>query len=328
MNQDILLVVIFIATVTVIGLIFVAMSASKNAGEETRNRLGKIKARFSDKPSARSAPSERSIMLNHEGSALDRLVKDLIPRPAELRARLARTGKNISMGKYAIINAVLFIATAVIMMLVVGMPVAFSILLSFAIGISLPHIALNRMAASRIHAFNSLFPDAIDLIVRGLKSGLPITESIKNVAAEIPDPVGVEFQQMTDAMRLGQTMEQTMWDAAERVDTPDFKFFVICLSVQKETGGNLAETLHNLGDILRKRQQMKLKIKAMSSEGKASAIIVGAMPFVMFLMILSINYDYASTLFTDPRAIVISVGALIWLALGGFIMSKMVSFEI
>ena len=131
-----------------------------------------------------------------------------------------------------------------------------------------------------------------------------------------------------DQIRLGKNLDEALEETAQRIDSPEFKFFVISLAIQRETGGNLAETLSKLSDLLRRRQQMKLKIKAMASEGKASAYIVGALPFVMFFMLLLINYNYTSVLFTDQRAIYIALGGLVWMSIGGFIMKQMISFEI
>ncbi len=122
-------------------------------------------------------------------------------------------------------------------------------------------------------------------MVRGLRSGLPITETLGIVAGEIQGPVGLEFRLVSDKMKIGRTMEAALQDTADRLGTPEFQFFVITLAIQRETGGNLAETLSNLADVLRKRGQMKLKIKAMSSELKASAYIVGSLPFVVFTLV-------------------------------------------
>jgi tight adherence protein B len=180
----------------------------------------------------------------------------------------------------------------------------------------------------RLNKFTSLFPEAIDLIVRGLKSGLPVSESIRTVGAEVPDPIGVEFRTVSDAVSLGQSLEEALWDAAKRLDTPEFKFFVVSLSIQRETGGNLAETLGNLADILRRRRQMRLKIKAMSSEARASAYILGSLPFVVFAAIMMINPGYAFQLFEDPRGhVLLGLGAAS-LVTGALVMAKMIRFEI
>src|SRR5947208_2315857 len=129
-------------------------------------------------------------------------------------------------------------------------------------------------------------------------------------------------------MRLGRTMQAALQDTAARLATAEFQFFVITLAIQRETGGNLAETLSNLADVLRKRAQMKLKIRAMSSESKASAYIVGSLPFIVFTLVWMINPHYMGGFFTDQRLIVAGLGGMVWMGLGAFIMAKMCNFEI
>jgi tight adherence protein B len=164
--------------------------------------------------------------------------------------------------------------------------------------------------------------------VRGLRSGLPVTESIRTIGTEVPDPIGVEFRTVTDGVGLGQSLEEALWDAAKRLDTPEFKFFVVSLSIQRETGGNLAETLSNLADILRRRRQMRLKIKAMSSEARASAYILASLPFIVFGAITIFNPGYSMQLFEDPRGHVLVAAGLTSLVVGVLVMAKMIRFEI
>jgi tight adherence protein B len=164
--------------------------------------------------------------------------------------------------------------------------------------------------------------------VRGLRSGLPVAETLGVVAQEVPGPVGEEFKAVVERIKIGRTMEESLQVAADKLGTAEFQFFVITLAIQRETGGNLAETLSNLADVLRKRAQMKLKIRAMSSESKASAYIVGALPFIVFGMIWWINPEYIGDFFIDERLIVTGLGGLVWMGIGVFIMAKMVSFEI
>jgi tight adherence protein B len=165
-------------------------------------------------------------------------------------------------------------------------------------------------------------------MVRGLRSGLPISETLGIVGKELPGAVGAEFQFVSDKMRIGRTMDEALQDAADRLNVPEFQFFCISLAIQRETGGNLAETLSNLADVLRKRSQMKLKIRAMSSESKASAYIVGSLPFIVFGLLYTMNPGYIGDFFTDERLMVIGIGGLIWMGIGVGIMAKMVSFEI
>jgi tight adherence protein B len=189
-------------------------------------------------------------------------------------------------------------------------------------------MVVSRLIKKRLVKFTNLFPEAIELIVRGLKSGLPVQESIQVVGNEIADPVGVEFREISDALKIGQTIEEAMWEASRRLDTPEFKFFVISLVIQRETGGNLTETLGNLSDILRKRKQMKLKIKAMSSEARASALIIGALPFAMFGILFLMNPAYVSQLFQETRGLMLLGVGGVSMSIGFFVMGKMIRFEI
>ena len=191
-----------------------------------------------------------------------------------------------------------------------------------------PHMLVKFLIGRRMKAFTAEFPQAIDLIVRGLKSGLPVPASIRTVASEIRPPVGTEFGIVSDRLRIGQTLEEALQLAATRIPTPEFNFFVTSLGVQRETGGNLAETLENLSTVLRERRQMKLKIKAMSSEAKASALILGSLPFVMFGIMLCINPGYVLQLFDDPRGLMMVAFGFGCLGVGTLVMAKMVRFEI
>src|SRR5207302_8500851 len=184
------------------------------------------------------------------------------------------------------------------------------------------------MVTRRINKLNTNFPGAIELMVRGLRSGLPITETLGIVASEIRGPVGIEFRMVSDKMKIGRTMEAALQDTAARLGTAEFQFFVITLAIQRDTGGNLAETLSNLADVLRKRAQMMLKIRAMSSESKASAYIVGSLPFVVFTLVWMINPGYMGGFFADPRLEVAGIGGIVWMGIGAAIMAKMVNFEI
>jgi tight adherence protein B len=184
------------------------------------------------------------------------------------------------------------------------------------------------MISRRQNQFTERFPEGLDIIVRGLRAGLPISESIVNARSEVPEPVKTVYGQIADGVNLGQNLDDAIGDAAKVLDTPELKFFAVSLSVQRETGGNLAETLANLAEILRRRRQMKLKVKAMSSEARASAYILGSLPFIMFGLIFFVNTGYAMELFTDPRGMVMVGVGLFMMTIGVVIMMKMVNFEI
>ena len=262
-----------------------------------------------------------------QNSKMDLAVGRILPNPAQLAKRLAMTGKSWTVGQYGMAS----VAVAVVvggLASAKGLPLLLAALLGLFVGVGLPHLVVGFTIGRRVGKFNAKFPDAIELLVRGLRSGLPISETIGVVGQEVPGPVGEEFRSIADKMKIGRSMDAALQDTADRLGTPEFQFFVITIAIQRETGGNLAETLANLADVLRKRGQMKLKIRAMSSESKASAYIIGVLPFGVFTMLYNINPGYTGQFFIDERLIAIGLGGLVWMAIGAGIMAKMIRFEI
>lgn len=259
---------------------------------------------------------------------IDFLIKHTLPNPDKMRLRLAATGKNISIGEYCMINVLAILVAYLVFAYVVHWirPVAF--FMGIAVGLYLPHMITGRMGRKRIMKFLGTFPEAIDTICRGLRSGLPITETIATVGHELPDPIGIEFTRISDGVRMGRSLEESMWEVSKRLDTPEYRFFIIALAIQRETGGNLAETLGNLADLLRKRRQLKLKIRAMSSEARASAMIIGSLPFLMFALLYFVNTEYIMILLNDIRGKIMLAGGLGWLSIGVMVMKQMINFEI
>ncbi len=256
-------------------LAFMAISGP-SASKNVKRRVELIKERHGDAITGNAQAQIRKLFADRGGGKIEGFASTLIPKPALLRIRLEQTGKNITLGKYALV-CIGIIALVVVGLTLRGAPFILSLMLGLFFGVGGPHFVIGRMIKSRINKFNTNFPDAIELMVRGLRSGLPITETLGIVASEIKGPVGVEFRMAVDKMKIGRTMEAALQETADRLGTAEFQFFVITLAIQRETGGNLAETLSNLADVLRKRAQMKLKIRAMSSESKASAYIVGSL---------------------------------------------------
>ena len=298
-----------------------------SAGKAVKRRLELLKERHADGVLAASAQAQIRKLMAQRQSRAEGIASTLIPRPALLRKRLEQTGKQISLARYGLMSVGLGIVI-MITLLLKGAPFLLAFFFGAFAGFGLPHFIVGRLIKRRIAKFTVNFPDAIELMVRGLRSGLPITETLGIVAAELAGPVGVEFRGVSDKMRIGRTMEAALQETADRLQTAEFQFFVITLAIQRETGGNLAETLSNLADVLRKRAQMKLKIRAMSSESKASAYIVGSLPFIVFLLVYMANPTYISGFFIDERLMIAGLGGLLWMSIGVFIMAKMVNFEI
>lgn len=324
------MIFIIIVTVGVLGALLLGSRAisAPSPRKAFKRRMELIKERHSEGGVlAANAQAQIRKLMAARASRVDSWASTLMPKPEMMKRRLDQTGKDITLGKYAMasLGIALFVAA---LLLIKGMPFLLALFVGLFVGVAVPHFAIGFLIKQRVNQFNSNFPDAIELMVRGLRSGLPITETLGIVAGEITGPVGIEFRAVADKMKIGRTMEAALQETSDRLGTAEFQFFVITLAIQRETGGNLAETLSNLADVLRKRSQMKLKIKAMSSESKASAYIVGSLPFIVFTLVWMVNQHYMSGFFTDQRLIVAGLGGLCWMSIGVFIMAKMVSFEI
>ena len=317
---------LLIAT-AIFGAIVIAYSALTGPDVATaqKRRLEGLRYRHSDSTDAKvesqlkkaiASRKPKTYKVAGSGSQLDALAM-----------RLDRTGRDFSVSQYLYASLGLAIVVTVLVFLQSG-----ALLMAMGVGLLLgagiPHLVIGFMIRKRTAEFNSKFPDGIELLVRGLRSGLPVTETLGVVAQEVPGPVGIEFKGIVERIKIGKTMEDSLQETADRLGIPEFNFFCITLAIQRETGGNLAETLSNLADVLRKRSQMKLKVKAMSSESKASAYIVGSLPFIVFGLIYWINPSYLGSFFTDDRLIVVGLGGLVWMGIGVAIMAKMVNFEI
>lgn len=321
-----LVIGIFLIVLALSGLVFGVFYVFSEKQQIARSRLTKMRQKYAV---TGKAGQTRSVFAETTNvTTIEQMFRQVLPNIEIIKLRLARTGRKLTIVHYGLMILTFGLLSGMVFLVLFGVNIIISILMGVIVGAFLPHLIINGMIKKRILSFISLFPDALDLIVRGLRSGLPITESMNSVASEVDDPVGGEFRRVMDQIRLGINLDEALEETAQRIDSPEFKFFVISLAIQRETGGNLAETLSKLSDLLRRRQQMKLKIKAMASEGKASAYIVGALPFVMFFMLLLINYNYTSVLFTDQRATYIALGGLVWMSIGGFIMKQMINFEI
>lgn len=321
---------IFSLLLTAVGLMALmmlgyAIIAAPSPAKESQRRLQAVRYRHSsntkDKVEAqlRKAVAARKPRLHQIAGSNSRI--------EALVLRLRRTGMPWTLTQYLYASLGIALIVTMLVYLKSGAP-----LLALAVGVvagaGIPHLVVSIFIKRRASGFTVKFPDAIELLVRGLRSGLPVTETLGVVASEVPGPVGEEFKLITERIKIGRTMEDALQETADNLNMPEFSFFCITLAIQRETGGNLAETLANLADVLRKRSQMKLKIKAMSSESKASAYIVGALPFLVFIMIWWINPEYLGGFFTDDRLIITGLGGLVWMSIGAFVMAKMVSFEI
>lgn len=243
-----------------------------------------------------------------------------------LRTRIEQTGLPISVKMFWFLS-VAFALVVALLVLAAGFGGLLSVGAGFVAGIGVPRWLLAFLKRRRLNKFLDEFANAIDVVVRGIKAGLPVNDSFRVVAQEAPDPVGPEFESLVEGQRVGIPLDQGLERMYERIPLAEVNFLAIVITIQQRTGGNLAEALTNLSTVLRDRKKMKGKIRAMSQEAKASAAIIGALPIVVMVLIYVTSPDYISLLWTERLGQVMLVGCGIWMTMGILVMRKMINFD-
>jgi len=260
------------------------------------------------------------------------LLKDLEKQQVEqkkritLRRRLEWAGLGIEPRTYWMLSATAALVAISVCMLTRQSLIA-TALVALPVGLGLPRWILSFLKGRREKAFTSEFANAIDVIVRSVKSGLPTNEALKIVAREIPDPVGSEFNKLNEGLKVGVTLEQGLKKMFDNMPTAEVSFFGIVMTIQQKSGGNLSEALSNLAFVLRDRKRLQGKIRAMSSEAKASAMIIGSLPPVVMGLVYMTSPQYISLLFTERMGNLMLAGCVVWMSVGIFVMKKMISFK-
>jgi tight adherence protein B len=243
-----------------------------------------------------------------------------------LASRLTQAGLDWTPRKFWIASGILAAFAFAVVMLAGGGPLG-AIGMAFAAGFGLPRWILGFLKKRREKAFLRALPDAVDVIVRGIKAGLPLFESIKVVAADSPEPLRSEFLAIIETQAIGMPLGEACGRLFERMPVPEANFFGIVIAIQQKSGGNLSEALGNLSKVLRDRKKMAEKIQAMSMEAKASAGIIGALPPIVMLLVYLTTPDYISLLWTHPTGQLMLVGCAIWMSAGIMVMKKMINFD-
>jgi tight adherence protein B len=278
-------------------------------------------------PAARQVEkSQRSRREQVETSLKDLETRRRKERKLPLSNRLTQAGLNWSTRKFMILSGVLA-AVCFLMALALGGRLLAAAGLAFAAGFGLPRWGLNFLKTRREKKFLRALPDAVDVIVRGIKAGLPLFESIKVVAADAPEPLKGEFIAIIETQAIGMPLGDACARLFERMPVPEANFFGIVIAIQQKSGGNLSEALGNLSKVLRDRKKMAEKIQAMSMEAKASAGIIGSLPPLVMLLVYLSTPDYIALLWTHPIGQLMLVGCAIWMSIGIFVMKKMINFD-
>ncbi|MBN8978556.1 MAG: type II secretion system F family protein [Xanthobacteraceae bacterium] len=243
-----------------------------------------------------------------------------------LNSRIAQAGLSWSKQKFFVISGILgFLAFAITLLFDGGLLAA--VTLAFAAGLGLPRWMLGFLKKRREKKFLAALPDAVDVIVRGIKAGLPLFESIKVVAADAPQPLRGEFLAIIETQAIGMPLGDACLRLYDRMPLPEVNFFGIVVAIQQKSGGNLSEALGNLSKVLRDRKKMAEKIQAMSMEAKSSAGIIGSLPPIMMFLVYVTTPQYISLLWTEPVGRIMLAGCLFWMAAGIFVMKKMINFD-
>lgn len=241
-------------------------------------------------------------------------------------AKLKQAGLSLSVRTFVIISVAAGLVGA-LLAFVLGANIIIVLGVGVAAGLGLPRWIIGMKAKARMKKFSLAFADAIDILVRGIKTGLPVHDCFKIIARESPEPLAGEFRILVEGMGVGLTLAQALDKMYERMPTPELKFFAIVIAIQQKSGGNLAEALGNLTTVLRARRMMVEKIKALSSEAIASAGIIASLPPMVMILVMLTNPSYMMLMFTDIRGQVMLMGAGLWMAIGVFVMKRMISFK-
>jgi tight adherence protein B len=314
----------FMATIAVGGLAWVFLYPLLSGEKKAEARRASV-AR--PEPATRQVDRvQRSRREQVEGSLKEVEARNKKEKKVPLGIRIAQAGLTWSDQKFMTISGVLGGAAFLLTMLFGGGLLA-GLGLAFAAGFGAPRWLLSFLKKRREKAFLKSLPDAVDVIVRGIKAGLPLFESIKVVAADAPEPLRSEFLAIIETQTIGMPLGEACARLYDRMPLPEANFFGIVIAIQQKSGGNLSEALGNLSKVLRDRKKMAEKIQAMSMEAKASAGIIGSLPPIVMLLVYLSTPDYISLLWTHPTGRLMLAACAVWMSCGIFVMKKMINFD-
>jgi tight adherence protein B len=311
------------------GIVMLGLALASSGNEAADKRLAEV-AKTKESALKRKAvdPEEARRKKRLDGiKELEAREKQLRKARLSLSARLEQAGLAITPSTFYAISVGLG-ALAGLVCLMTGQTIYVTAGAAFAMGFGLPRWVLGFLVGMRQKKFTSEFANSIEVIVRGVKSGLPLNECLKIIGREAPDPLGGEFRRLVDQTAMGVPFDQALAKMYERVPLPEVSFFSIVLAIQQKAGGNLSEALQNLANVLRSRKMMREKIKALSSEAKASAMIIGALPIIVMIIVSITSPTYMLLLFTDATGhMMLGIGACM-MGAGILVMRNMINFEI
>jgi tight adherence protein B len=334
-GMDITIVAIFaLAALSTAGLAYGLLFSRIETEKKTESRMRRVQSAETDQSRAKAARDRVQELSKRRRSVQDSL-KDLEKKQQEqskriattLKARLSQAGLSITETKFYVFSAI-FGVFAFVVALIGGMGPLVAIGIAFIAGAGLPRWFIGFLVKRRQNKFLEEFPNALDVMVRSIKSGLPLTDALRLIAAEGQEPVRTEFRKIVESQQVGLSVSDACARMFTSIPLQEVNFFAIVIAIQSQAGGNLSEALGNLSRVLRERRKMRAKVGALSMEAKASAAIIGALPFIVTLLVYLTSPEYIMVLFQDPRGHLILGISGVWMSIGILVMRNMINFDI
>jgi tight adherence protein B len=322
------LAVFFLAAVATGGVVYVFiyphLSGEVNVERRKESVARPDRAASRTAAATRTGPKVRREQVEETLKELEQRQKKAKRPP--LTVMISQAGLSWSKNQFFMISGFLgLFATMAVFLAGLGLLPALGA--GFAAGLGLPRWLLRFLKKRREAAFINALPDSVDVIVRGIKAGLPLLDCLKMISTESPEPVRSEFRTIIETQTIGIPLGEACAKLFERVPLPEANFFGIVISIQQKAGGNLAEALGNLSRVLRERKKMRAKIKALSTEAKASASIIGALPLVVMLIVWITSPNYIELLWLEPLGRMMLACSAVWMSIGVMVMKKMINFD-
>ncbi len=318
-------IIIFIGIVLLVGL---ASAKRITDARDMKRRIDRIKSRKNASAQPKTAQEMSLRRKKTEVHGISYWLLKPFPDSKRIANLLENAGVKMTPKQFILRRLVTIIGIILVITVIMGKPFMVSVPVALVLGVWLPFKLLKRKINKQAQAFLRSFPEAIDLIVRGLRSGLPVAESVVQVSTELPEPIKSIFTNIANTMKLGVPLEKALLETAKKLELREFHFFTTSIILQRETGGNLGEILNNLGEVLRSRFLMKMKIHAITSEARASAVIIGSLPFIVAGAVAFLSPKYLAPLIDEPggnQALAVAFGML---GFGLWSMNRMARFEI
>jgi tight adherence protein B len=316
--------IFFLASAAIGGVVYVFLYPTLSGERKTEQRIQNVAGTTPAARVTRGPQKSRRDIIESTLKDFDERHKK--SKSVPLSVRIARAGLSWSKRQFAIVSAGIGLAMFALGTFA-GAGLLVSAVLGFAGAFGAPRWLLSYLRKRRETKFLDHFPDAVDVIVRGIKAGLPLLDCIKMIVTEAPEPIKTEFRLILETQAIGLPLGEACGKLYERTPLPEANFFGIVVAIQQKSGGNLSEALGNLSKVLRDRKKMKAKIQSMSQEAKASAAIIGALPIAVMILVYLTSPNYISLLFTNSVGHIMLAGSAIWMVMGVLVMKKMINFD-